>query len=236
VRDALLDKLEREPTVLFETDREIRDFPDLSLRVGAKDEKAGTLKDIRLLVLENGTIRYRYSVESATVQVLREDKKIVLRLRNVSGDEIAPRFRPGIRAEEVVDIFELDQYLGRSGRNVKWTDKTLWELAALRIGQENPRLRSEISMEMHMRVTLAFACIVFVMVGVPLGIKTHRRETSIGALVGLAAAMFYYALIVLAQSLKTRPEYQPVLILWMPAVLGEAFGIWLFARFARLRN
>jgi len=236
VRDALLDKLERDPTVLFETDRDIKEFPDIILRVGDKDREAGLLKDIRLLVMENGNIRYRYSVESASVKVLREQRKIVVTLRNLSGDEIAPRFRPGIRAEEVELDFELDQYLGRSGKSAKWTNKTLWELAALRDGQESARARSEITMEMHTRVTFAFACIVFVMVGVPLGIKTHRRETSIGVLVGLGVTIIYYALIIAAQSLKGRPEFHPVLILWTPSVLGEAFGIWLFMRFSRLSS
>jgi lipopolysaccharide export system permease protein len=233
VRDALLDKLENDPTVLFETDRDIKDIPDIILRVGDKDRATGTLKDIRLLVMEGGNIRYRYSVESASVQVVRDKMKIVVTLRNLSGDEIAPRLRPGIRAEEVELDFELERYLGRSGRSAKWTDKTLWELAALRDGQESARARSEISMEMHMRVTLAFACIVFVMVGVPLGIKTHRRETSVGVLVGLVVTMVYFALIIAAQSLKSRPEYHPVWILWTPSVLGEAFGIWLFVRLAR---
>jgi lipopolysaccharide export system permease protein len=229
----LLDKLENDPTVLFETDRDIKDIPDIILRVGDKDRATGTLKDIRLLVMEGGNIRYRYSVESASVQVVRDKMKIVVTLRNLSGDEIAPRLRPGIRAEEVELDFELERYLGRSGRSAKWTDKTLWELAALRDGQESARARSEISMEMHMRVTLAFACIVFVMVGVPLGIKTHRRETSVGVLVGLVVTMVYFALIIAAQSLKSRPEYHPVWILWTPSVLGEAFGIWLFVRLAR---
>jgi lipopolysaccharide export system permease protein len=234
VRDALLDKLESDPTVLFETGRDIKEIPDIVLRVGDKDRATGTLKDIRLLVLEEGNIRYRYSVESASVKVLRDDRKIVVTLRNLSGDEIAPRLRPGIRAEEAELDFELERYLGRSGRSAKWTDKTLWELALLRDGQESERVRSEISMEMHTRVAFAFACIVFVMVGVPLGIKTHRRETSIGALIGLGVTLFYYVLIIAAQSLKGRPEYHPVLILWTPSVLGEAFGIWLFARFSRV--
>jgi lipopolysaccharide export system permease protein len=95
------------------------------------------------------------------------------------------------------------------------------------------RERSASRTELNKRFSFPFSCIAFALVGVPLGVTAHRRETTIGFLLSLIIAVSYFLFVIIADTLRNNPKVHPELLVWFPNALFIALGALLFFRLSR---
>ena len=77
--------------------------------------------------------------------------------------------------------------------------------------------------EIHHQTAFSFACISFILVAIPLSLKTQRRETNISLAMALIVLLIYYSFFILGDALVETGD--PALHLWIlravPALEGQ---------------
>src|SRR5213078_4708359 len=90
--------------------------------------------------------------------------------------------------------------------------------------------------EYHRKFSIPFACVVFALVAVPLGVQPVRAARSRGFTVSLVMIFAYYVLLSVGQALAEQALLPAAVGLWLPNATFAAFGVYLFGRAARERT
>lgn len=99
------------------------------------------------------------------------------------------------------------------------------ELSLSRLETDTYRRRiAQLEVEVHKKYSLAFACIVFVLVGAPLGVRVRRGGLTVGFL-SLLFFLFYFICLVAGEGLAERLIIPAPLAMWLPNLVLGALGV-----------
>ena len=216
---------------LLEPGRVIDDFPKVKFYFESKD--GNWLRD--LIVLDYSNRKFVREITARKALVTSEGRDICLDLHDMTVDPM-DEDHPGMaRAARftyrVEDALKDGQYR-RKEKDFRFREM----LAAIararqavartsgpaRKGTERyfaKRYLSDIQTEFQKRWVFAFASVCFVLVGVPLGIRAQRKESSIGMAISLGVALSYYLVVILMLSLSKNFKAQPEFLIWLPVLV-----------------
>jgi len=233
---------------LLPEQRFIKDFPGYVIFIGKS--KKGDLRDVIVWKFKNGTnAEATVFAQRGKMEIDAAKKEINLYLYDSRSILFSKgQAKPGLSGDWVL---QLDLSTSKKRDQPAISDMTfeqLWEqLHELEQQMNAPvslqglpaeklhELRSQwekqykdlttpIRVQIHRQVAFSFACFGFTLIGIPIGVRVHRRETNIGIAIALALVAVYYSFLVLGQSLSTHPEWAPHLIVWLPNFIFQAVG------------
>ena len=82
--------------------------------------------------------------------------------------------------------------------------------------------------EIHHQMAFSFACISFILVAIPLSLKTQRRETNISLGLALIVLLVYYSFFILGDALveTSDPALNLWILFWIPNFLFQFLGLY----------
>jgi lipopolysaccharide export system permease protein len=224
------------PLELIEEGRFVRDFTGLTVYIGQRE--GDHLQNVRLFDQRKKGIKREVRARSGTMHVATNGTDLVLDLYDVrvdpfSDDRPGPAFCsrwatviPNAIGSRKARKHGDDLTFGELWEGVRQTAVYYPELDAEALAAQ----RMALAVEFNKRLALSFACVAFVLLGVPLGVKAHRKESSIGVAISLALVFSFYLLIIVAESMAGRPELRPDFIVWLPVLIAVTLGAWLLER------
>jgi lipopolysaccharide export system permease protein len=198
------------------------------------------LENINVFEMDDRSMPMRVThARSGVLEADLPNQRILMHLydaRYQQRDENDPhdlrRVRDGINMSEgtlpisLEDLYEKEKK--RTSRSAMSIEQLMDQLKS-----EDRKEQSSTRTEISKRFSFPFACLAFALMGVPLGVTAHRRETSMGYLMSLVVAFFYFLFIILADTLRGNAAVHPELLVWFPNVLFLLIGLLLFRRLAR---
>jgi lipopolysaccharide export system permease protein len=95
------------------------------------------------------------------------------------------------------------------------------EMRSLKAKKIDP---SPLATEIHKKITMAFSCFVFMLLGMPMAVITHRREKSINFGIAFLIVGVYYLLLLGSEALSRQGYLDPQFALWIPNTLFGLLG------------
>jgi lipopolysaccharide export system permease protein len=212
------------------------DFPGLVIYTESIDPGDNRLHNVLISDERDATEHHAIFAREAVMVSDPGNETVTLRLRNGFIHSTATRGAAAYETDfESYDVnLDLRQTLIGDPRSLDAKEMTLPELrVAMAAKQQRGAPFTPELVEYHRKFAIPFACVVFGLVAVPLGVQPVRAARARGFAVSLVMIFTYYVLLSGGQALAEQELVPAVLGLWLPNVAFAVIGGWLFVKAGR---
>ena len=231
-----------DPIKLLDEGRFIRDFPGYMIYVGKKD--GSQIEDLVFYEISSEHSQVERSIRAQTgiithreglpfLEVMLQSVRIELPDPTHPNDATKTQYIAADQFPIQLDISSLSkrETVSKKPRNMT-VDELVYHMHnvddLLSFGAEKvAEVQCRLRIHLHQRFYLALAPLTFILIGIPLGIRSHRRESAVGMVLSLAVMFIYYLLIIVADSLDGKPQWYPWLIPWIGTLTAQIGGLWM---------
>jgi len=229
--------------------RYIKDIEGYIFHIGKNRD--GALEDVTILILSDKTNvtttidapRGEYLIDETTKQLRMKlfnaqsvtwsgdepvlvDGNLEMPPIDLSARQRKSRDKPNINdmtfAQLRAELHDVERRFGLPAATNLTRAQTLELMTKIRRTRDDST--TPIRVQIHRQLASSFACFGFTLLGIPLGIRVHRRETNVGFFIALILVLVYYGLLLVGMGLDRRPEFAPHLFVWLPNFLFQAVG------------
>jgi LPS export ABC transporter permease LptF len=220
------------PLAMFSSDKVIDEFPGRKIFVERHEggelfnllvyELNEDLKPMRIVFARRGQL----VTDLANQQVLMRLFDARLSQRADDQPDNFMKIEEGVIMKETTLPISLKELYLKNQQHKGTSSMTLAELNEV-------ESTSSVRTERSKRFSFSLASLAFALIGVPLAITAHRKETSVGFGLSVVVAFTYFIMIIMVDWVRDKPKWHPEILIWSPNVLFIGLGLWLFIRLNR---
>ena len=214
-------------------------FDGIVLYAQGMDSKRNIMKDIFISDERNGTTPATITAKQGRIISNQDQHRLTLRLSD--GNIHRQPLNKQQLAYQTISFTNYDINLDLGTQlNSKKLRRSRFELSWQELNDKieataTGRKKFEMLVEKHQRIVIAFAPLVLVLIGVPLGLQSQRSGKGAGFTLGLIVFMFYYLLLISAITIATEGLLPAAIIMWLPNIIFLMGGLWFLHRTATER-
>ena len=176
--------------------------------------------------------------QSGTLSVIKDTKQVWMNLSGAETHVWDPRKpekydrnRNDVQRLLVADRSTTELTSGAISRSLREMDLRQLLRQAQETQNGGDRLTYNLArVEIHKKFAIPFACLVFGILGLPLGITNRRGGKSSGFSLSIAIILVYYVLMNNGEHLAAAGSLPPVVAMWAPNIVLLVIGIYLLRR------
>ncbi len=206
-------------------------FKGIVLHVREMDEKTKTMQDVFISDEREGKTPATITAQHGRFITNPNQYRLTLRLN----DGTLHR-QPGEGGNSTYQIIRFTNYdinidlgsqLGNQHKHRQKAGELSWkELNKAIVTASSQKSKDNLQAEKYERIVIAFAPIVLLLVGIPLGLQSHRSGKGSGFALALIIFLAYYVLLSLANTIAEKGVLPAAVILWLPNLCFLLGGFW----------
>lgn len=213
-------------------------FDGIVLYARGVDENVGTMQDL-FIADERGDVTPSLILAQEGFFIPDPDNlRLILRLKEGSIHR-QPEKRPQETYQTIrFNTYDININTGTAAsdkRRRKRGEMSWTELDQAINSSSNKSSKRRLIAQKHGRIVIAFAPLVLVLIGVPLGLQSQRSGKGAGFALSLVVFLVYYVLLSIAGTIAEKGIVQPHVILWLPNLCFLTIGLFLLHRTANER-
>lgn len=223
LKNAVLDQ----PQALFEPGRQIN-LQNTLIFINDK-EPSGRLRGVDLYVL-SGVNSYSQNISAAygDIKTDHEKKLLTITLYDCMIDNKQPG-SSGSVGRFFSKRFEFTYDYSKMSNAAMVRVKPKYMRVSDLLGRINMTKKlnhdtTDLEVELNGRIAFALSPIAFLLLGLPLAIRTSRRETSVGLFLSVILAGGFFFAIIMCESLSHQSWLYPQYLLWLPNIVFQILG------------
>ncbi len=222
------------PMAVFEPGRQVQ-FENNIIYIDDKisDDE---VKNIQIFTMDDKGREYEQDITAERGKFIVDHEKQILTVELYDCMIRDRKSKPETRAfsQQVSFSFNYGQEFNKFRIGIKPKYMTMRDLfARIHIDQRLNRPTTKLEVEMNQRIAFALSPIAFMLLGLPLAIRTSRRETSVGIFLSVILAGAYFLSIIICESLTMYEWLKPQYLLWLPNLGYQIAGAVMIYRIAK---
>ena len=197
---------------------------DVTLLVEDVDDKTGDLINITLFQKEKGS--YVRTITSKKGYFLPHDiSEKYLTLRLINGNILDPSENRDSKIFDISKFKAMDLFIPIIRSEMKNIAKSPRDMSIKELRERISKMKKGsvsyniYTVELHKKIAVPFACILFVFLGTPFAIGRGRKGKGLGLGIGVLIIFLYYIFLLSLERIGKSGIIEPAIAVWIPNIL-----------------